>query len=60
MADDQRAVSVNRPVADWVPRSMRNSGTNLDETCPEIEQASAGSTESFDSAALRELKKEKS
>jgi len=42
MADDQRAVNVNKPLAPWVPRSMRNSGTDLDETCPEIEQAEAG------------------
>ena len=59
MADDQRKVSVNKPLARWVPTSQRDSGTNLDLGCCDIEQAEAGSTETFDSAALRELNKER-
>jgi hypothetical protein len=30
------------PCNQTTPRSMRDSGVNLDEFCPEIEQASAG------------------
>lgn len=59
MADDQRKVSVNRPVADWVPTSQRDSGTNLDLGCGDIEQAEAGSTETFGSDALKFIQKEK-
>jgi hypothetical protein len=32
----------DKPVAEWVPRSMRDSGLNLDKGCPEIEQAAGG------------------
>jgi hypothetical protein len=32
----------NKPLQPWVPRSQRDGGINLDEGCPEIEQAEAG------------------
>jgi hypothetical protein len=39
--DDQRKTSVNKPLADWVPKSQRNSGGDLDDGC-NLSQASAG------------------
>jgi len=42
MADDQRKVSVNKPLADWVPTSQRDSGVNLDDGCGQVEQAEGG------------------
>jgi hypothetical protein len=59
MADDQRKVSVNKPLAPWVPTSQRDSGVNLDDGCGDIEQASAGSIETFGSDALRQIQKER-
>jgi len=41
---------VNRPMAPWVPQSMRNSGTELDEGC-DLSQAEAG--EGFDKAIAK-------
>lgn len=32
----------DKPLAEWVPKSMRDGGINLDEGCPEIKQAEAG------------------
>lgn len=49
MADDQRKTSVNKPLADWVPKSQRDSGTNLDAGCgDEISQAEAGQATEFE------------
>jgi hypothetical protein len=31
----------NKPLAPWVPKSQRDSGTNLDEGCGDIRTASA-------------------
>jgi hypothetical protein len=50
---------VNRPMAPWIPQSQRDSGVNLDEVCGQVEQAEAGSTETFGSDALRQIQKEK-
>lgn len=38
----------NKPLQPWIPKSQRNSGTQLDEGCGEIEQASASATMSMD------------
>jgi hypothetical protein len=32
----------NKPLADWIPKSMRDSGVNLDEGCGDIGQAESG------------------
>jgi hypothetical protein len=59
MADDTRKVAVNKPMADWIPQSQRDSGTNLDDGCGDIDQASAGSVETFGSDALKLIQKER-
>ena len=38
----------NKPLQPWIPKSQRNSGTQLDEGCGEIEQASHSATMSMD------------
>jgi hypothetical protein len=37
-----------KPLAPWIPKSQRDSGQNLDEGCPEIEQASAAAAMDVD------------
>jgi hypothetical protein len=49
----------DKPLQPWVPKSMRDSGANLDDGCGDIEQAEAGSTETYGSDALAFLNKEK-
>jgi hypothetical protein len=49
----------DKPMQSWVPKSMRDSGANLDLGCGDIEQAEGGSTETYGSDAIALLNKEK-
>ena len=40
----------NKPLAPWVPKSMRDSGVNLDPICGEVGNASASEVAGLDAA----------
>ncbi|HEY4777341.1 MAG TPA: hypothetical protein VIH56_06745 [Candidatus Acidoferrales bacterium] len=51
----------NKPLAPWIPKSMRDSGANLDECCEGAGTASASEVAGLDEAftPLNADKKEK-